>query len=220
MHQHIVPQDIDRQSNMECLPSLKMGPEQEPLAAAVRCSIEPHFTVLYSLVVADGRRRQRLVECLIGMAMMPEPKQAQLSIWRDFAPTAPVGMHDTETGWRLVTRESRLQEGVYSWPLPIDAFGGVDDENVRDDLRKALLHRLDASLPPTQRGVNVLCEFVAKAERAIKEGHSGPLPSDSASEAPSAHTSLEPNPLLALTVHIKWLVRCFGDRPNVSVIIR
>ena len=153
--------------------------------------------------------------------MIPEPiAQARLSVWRDFTPTAALALQNVEAGWRLVTRESGLQEEVYSWPLPPDPFGGIDDESVRDDLRKALLDRLDVSLPPTQRRVDVLCEFVVKAERAIKEGHSRPLPSDSAPEALSTHTPLEPNPLLALTVHIKWLVRCFGDRPNVSVTIR
>ena len=157
--------------------------------------------------------------------MIPEPiAQARLSVWRDFTPTAAtaaLALQNVEAGWRLVTRESGLQEEVYSWPLPPDPFGGIDDENVRDDLRKALLDRLvDVSLPPTQRGVDVLCEFVVKAERAIKEGHLRPLPSGSASEAPSTHIPLEPDPLLALTVHIKWLVQCFGDRPNVSVTIR
>lgn len=152
--------------------------------------------------------------------MTPEPKQAWLSIWRDFAPTAPVGEYDAETGWRLVTRESGLQEEVYSWPLLTDPFGSIDDEQVRHDLRTALLSRFDSSLPPMERGIPVLREFVEKAERAISEERAGPLPTDSASAARSTHASLEPNPLLALTVHLKWLVRCFGDRPNVSVTIR
>ena len=152
------------------------------------------------------------------LAMDPESAQARLSIWRDFAPTAPLALQDEEAGWRLVARDSKLQEEVYSWPLPRDPFGGIDDDDVRDDLRTALLDRLDVSLPPTQRGIAVLREFVAKAEQAIKEGHSAPLPSDSA--ALSTYAPSEPNPLLALAVHLKWLVRCFGDRPHMCVSIR
>ena len=150
--------------------------------------------------------------------MIPELKQAWLSIWRDFAPTAPLALQNEEAGWQIVAGDSKLQEQVYSWPMPRDPFGGVDDEDVRDNLRAALLDRLDASLPPTKRRIEVLGDFVAKAERAIEKGHSGPLPSDSV--MPSTHILSEPNPLLALTVHLKWLVRCFGDRPNVSIIVR
>lgn len=152
--------------------------------------------------------------------MGTESTQAWLSIWRNFAPTAPLAVQDAEASWRIVTPDSRLQEQVYSWPLPTDPFGGIDDEIVRDDLREALFDRLDVSLPPMQRGISVLGEFVERAEHAVREGHAGPLLTDPTPTAPSTHTPLEPNPLLALAVHLKWLVRCFGDRPNVSVTIR
>lgn len=152
--------------------------------------------------------------------MVTESTQAWLSIWRNFAPSAPLAVQDAAASWRIVTTDSKLQEEVYSWPLPTDPFGCIDEEGVRDDLREALFDRLDVSLPPEGRGIVVLREFVEKAERAVHEGHAGPLPANSASTAPSTHTPLEPNPLLALAVHLGWLVRCFGDRPNVSVTIR
>lgn len=143
-----------------------------------------------------------------------------LSIWRDFAPTLPLVMQHDESGWRGITRDSGLQEEVYSWPLPRDPFGCVEDDDVRDDLRRALLERLRVSLPPRQRRIEVLREFVAKAEQAIGAGYAGPQPSDSPSAGSPTHTPSEPNPLLALALHLKWLVRCFGDRPGVSVSIR
>lgn len=152
--------------------------------------------------------------------MVTESTQAWLSIWRSFAPATPLAVQDAEAGWRIVTTDSRLQEQVYSWPLSTRSFGGIEDDGVRDDLREALFGRLDVSLPPAQRSISVLYEFVEKAEQAISDGHAGPVPTDSASAAPSTHTPLEPNPLLALAVHLKWLVRCFGDRPNVSVAVR
>ena len=162
--------------------------------------------------------------------MVTEFTQARLSIWRTFAPTAPLAVEDKEAGWRVVATDGvdgfasgdplRLQEQVYSWQLVTDPFGGIDDNDVREDLREALFGRLHVSLPPAQRSIAVLREFVEKAERAINEGHAGPTPTEFASAAPSTYTPLEPNPLLALSVHLKWLVRCFGDRPNVSVAIR
>ena len=151
--------------------------------------------------------------------MATESTQAWLSIWRNFAPSAPLAVQDADAGWRIVDTDWRLQEQVYSWPLPTDPFGGVDDEGVRDDLRKALFDRLDVSLRPGQRGIAVLREFVEKAKRAVKEGHAGPLPA-ATSTTPSTHPPMEPNPLLALAIHLEWLVRCFGGRPHVSVTIR
>ena len=156
----------------------------------------------------------------IGAEMATEPMQAWLSIWRNFAPTVPLAMQDAKAGWRIVDTDSTLQEQVYSWPLSIRSFAGIEDDDVRGDLRKALFGRLDVSLPPVQRSIAVLHEFVEKAEQAVSEGHAGPVTTDSIPAAPSTHTPLEPNPLLALVVHLKWLVRCFGDRPNVSVTIR
>lgn len=152
--------------------------------------------------------------------MVTESKQAWLSIWRNFAPSAPLAVQDAEAGLRIVDTDSGLQEQVYSWPLSTHLFGCIEDEGVRSDLREALYDRLDVSLPLAQRGIAVLHEFVEKAERAISAGHAGPVPTDSTSAAPSTHNPLEPNPLLALVVHLKWLVRCFGDRPNVSVTIQ
>lgn len=146
------------------------------------------------------------------------PQALRLSIWRNFEPVHTLGMQDGEAGWKVVDRPSDLQEEVYSWSLLQDPFGGIDDDHVRDDVRGALLDRLDVSLPPTDRGIAVLGEFVTKAEQAVQEGHAGPLPADSASA--STHTPSEPNPLLALALHCKWLVRCFGDRPGVSVSVR
>ena len=151
--------------------------------------------------------------------MATESTQAWLSIWRNFAPRAPLAVQDVDAGWRIVDTDLGLQEQVYSWPLPTDPFGGVDDDGVRDDLREALFDRLDVSLLPAQRGIAVLREFVEKAKWAVREGHAGPLPA-ATSTTPSTHPSLEPNPLLALAVHLEWLVSCFGGRPHVSVTIR
>ena len=129
-------------------------------------------------------------------------------------------MQDEQAGWRVVGQSAGLQEEVYSWSLTQDPFGSVYDDDMRDDLRDALLDRLNVSLPPAQRSVAVLRDFVERADRAIQEGHSGPLTSDSNPAADAAHTPSEPNPLLALALHLKWLVRCFGNRPNMSVSVR
>ena len=148
---------------------------------------------------------------------------AQLSIWRDFALTPPLALQDEQGSWRVITRDSGVQQEVYSWPLSLDPFDCIENGNVRMSLREALLDRLDVSLSPRKRGVTVLREFVAKAERVIEAGQAGPLPSTSTSTASAGYTTYvpsEPNPLLALTQHLNWIIRCFEGRPGVSVSVR
>lgn len=146
--------------------------------------------------------------------------QLKLSIWRELAHTPPLAMQDEQTGWRVLTSDSGVQREVYSWPLPSDAFGGIADEKVRDNVREALLNRLDISLPPAERGVAVLGVFVATAEQAVDADQTGPFRSNVASVESDTDTASEPNPLLALLQHVKWLMRCFEDRPGISVSIR
>lgn len=146
--------------------------------------------------------------------------QLKLSVWRDLAHTPPLAMQDEQDGWRVLASDSGVQQEVYSWPVPSDPFGGITDEKVRDDVRDVLLNRLDISLPPAARGVAVLGQFVAKAERAIEAGQTGPSRSNVASVESGTDTASEPNPLLALLQHLKWLMRCFEDRPGISVSIR
>lgn len=153
--------------------------------------------------------------------------QLRLSIWRDFAAMPSLVIHDEQSGLRVVNSDSATQASdssvqaeVYSWTLPQEPFAGIEDEQVRQRLREALHERLGVSRPPAERGFAVLCDFVAEAERTIADGSAGPVPSDVPSTESSTRCALEPNPLLALVLHLKWLVRCFKDRPGMSVSIR
>ena len=65
----------------------------------------------------------------------------------------------------------------------------------------------------------VLDDFVAEAQDVIDSGAAGFAPSqDPASDGEDAPDRI--NALLALTLHLKWLSRCFANRPGVSVSIR
>lgn len=153
--------------------------------------------------------------------------QFRLSVWRDLAAPHQLVIYDEQSGLRVVSNDSpaqgsdsSLQAEVYSWPLPQEPFAGIKDEQLRQRLREALHDRLDVSQPPATRGFAVLCDFVAKAERAIADGSAGPIPSDLPSTEPSTRWASEPNPLLSLVLHLKWLVECFKNRPGMSVSIR
>ena len=139
--------------------------------------------------------------------------QFHLSIWRDYAPPHPVALRGEQTGFQVVTPEHHLQAEVYSWPLQQDHFAGISKIEIRNRLQE-LLDELEVSRPPAERSLAMLGNFVAAAEKAIEDGEAVPVPWS------SGDTTVEINPLLALVLHLKWLIRCFKDRPGISVSIR
>ena len=137
-------------------------------------------------------------------------------------PARPLALPDEE-GWQLLDSESGLQEEVYSWRLREDAFAGITDDATRMELRDLLVGKLTDSKPPGERRLTVLKDFVKAAEAAIDSGVSASSPSGSQSDEDlddGDRSQIELNPLLALTMHLKWLIACFGNRPGISVSVR
>ena len=141
-----------------------------------------------------------------------------LSIWRAFAPPRTLVLFDEAREHRTLDPESNLQQEVYSWKLREDPLAGIEDERIRLDLRERL-HRLNVSKPPRERGLAVLDDFVTAAERALDSQQVEWSPSRSQvrdqDELPA-----EINALTAFVLHLKWLLACFANCPNVSVSIR
>ena len=137
----------------------------------------------------------------------------RLSIWRDYAPPHPLALSVEPTGFQMVKPEHRLQAEVYSWPLQYDIFAGISKEEVRGRLQE-LLARFQASRPPGERSLCALNEFVTEAEKVIDEGDATPIRGE------LGNATVESNPLLAFALHLKWIVRCFKDRPSISVSVR
>ena len=144
-----------------------------------------------------------------------------LSIWRDFVPPRLLALPGEE-GRQLLDSESGLQEEVYSWRPREDVFAGISDDATRMDLHDRLVGRLDVSKPPGERRMAVLEDFVRAAEAAIDAGDAAFAPSESESdEDPDDEgRQVDTNPLLALTMHLRWLLACFGSRPGISVSVR
>ena len=147
---------------------------------------------------------------------MAEIVHLKLSIWRNFAPLQPISLYDEQTGSRMIDSDVNLQTEVYSWSSE-EPFSGIASEAVRDRLRELLVDGLAISLPPTERGLDALDRFVVEAENAIRTGEAGPVPINDLPVDRGPHGAIETNPLLALVLHLKWLVACFKDRPGISV---
>ena len=139
--------------------------------------------------------------------------QFHLSIWRDYEPPRPVTLRDEQTGLQAVTSVPRLEAEVYSWRLTQDHFAGIEKEEIRQHLQERL-DELKVSRPPAKRSLAVLEKFVAAADKAIEDGEAVPVQSGSRDAA------VVINPLLSLVLHLKWVIRCFKDRPGVSVSVR
>lgn len=146
-----------------------------------------------------------------------------LTIWREFVPQRPLATDTRRDGSRVFDSDSGLHEQVYSWPLREDAFAGVADDESRSDLHNLLVNRLAYSKPPSERRLDVLLEFIRAADGIIDSGKVSCVQSESWFEENAGneeHDRVEINALLALTIHLKWVVDCFGDWPGTSVLVR
>ena len=153
--------------------------------------------------------------------MTPESRPLKISIWKDYVPNRTLIARDSQVDdgvSKLVNRDN-LQEEIYSWQTSEAPFDGVSDVNVRGELHHLLLERLNPSCPPSKRRIRVLEEFVSKAETEIATQRvewalgQSPIDGDDEGVAPV-------NSLLALTLHIRWLVECFENRPGISVSVQ
>lgn len=145
-----------------------------------------------------------------------------LSIWKDFVPPRVLALPGEE-GRQLLDSESDLQEEIYSWRPREDVFAGISDDAIRLDLHHRLVGKLDVSKPPGERRMGVLEDFVTAAEAAIDTGVAACAPSVGESDDDpddDERSHIDSNPLLALTMHLRWLLSCFGNRPGISVSVR
>lgn len=156
---------------------------------------------------------------------MPEGSSVKftLTIWRDFVPPRPLAISTQEDGSQVFDSDSGLQEQVYSWPLREDVFAGVSDDESRQELHDRLVNRLADSNPPSERRLDVLRDFIDASEKVIDARGVICVQSESRFEENTdneVYDRVAVNSLLALTIHLKWVVACFGDRPGISVSVR
>ena len=143
----------------------------------------------------------------------------KLSVWRDFVPSRQLILWEGEgSAHQVVGSDSNLQEEVYSWHLREDFRDGITDNKTRRELEKQL-HRLDTSHPPSKRRLSILDDFIAEARKAIESGEAelSPVQNPPVGDEDTPNAI---NALLALTLHLEWLSRCFANHPGISVSIR
>ena len=122
--------------------------------------------------------------------------------------------HNDDGEQHALGNESDLQQEVYSWQMREDPFGGVAAiRAARIRLHELLVDRFEASQPPSKRRIEALGEFLEEAHRVIHAGQA----EWTVSQEPPVDDDDVPyrlNPLLALSLHVEWLVSAFGRQPR------
>lgn len=149
------------------------------------------------------------------------------SIWREFHPSRPLAHRSAKEATVVFRADSPadadtgLYEEIYRWHLREDILAGISEDDARRNVDDAL-KRLDAKLPPSARHLGLLQDFVDLAREKLNEGKAGPVLRNDTEGAPLDREDdpVQVNSLLALTLHLEWLIACFGDRPGISVSVR
>ena len=86
-------------------------------------------------------------------------------------------------------------------------------------LRELLIDKFEASQPPSMRRIEALTGFLDEAQRVIEVGQAEWTVSQ---DAPfdDEDVPYRLNPLLAIKLHLEWLLSIFKGQPGVSVSIR
>ncbi len=142
-----------------------------------------------------------------------------LSIWRDFVPQRPLAFILDEEASQVLDAHSTLQEQIYSWSTREDVFGGIIDDEIRSSLHRQLVELFADSIEPSKRPLEALGEFIDASQEAINACQVRPVLRGSEGFEPD-DDQFAVNSLLALIIHLKWIIACFGSRPGISVSVR
>ena len=145
------------------------------------------------------------------------------SIWRDYEPPRPISFSSQDAPNRPVHTDGLFQEQIYSWSLREDAFSGVSDDKVRESLREKLVEQFSDDKPPSERKLNGLQRFIDLVDEALEAKQVDPVQSEdleSEHAEPGDSSQIEINSLLALAIHLKWVIACFSQLPGISVTVR
>lgn len=144
----------------------------------------------------------------------------RISVWRDFTPPKALTLRGrTGDGHYLLTNDAELQQEVFTWQMREDPFGGISDELKRKKLREFLVDRFQASHPPARRRVEALRDFLKEVDLVMDSGEVEWMVSQDA-PAEDEEDPYKVNPLLALKLHLEWILESFAGQPGVSVSIR
>ena len=152
----------------------------------------------------------------------------ELSIWREYVPkfrlaSSPLEDFDNpdfeiQPNVLVSDNNSNLSKAIYTITIREDVLAGIVNEDHRKEL-KDLLFGLKISDPPFSRSLQTLKELVLKANKILESNESA------VSHISNQPDSVEENPvefnaLLALKLHLDWILRCFADCPKVTVTTR
>jgi len=151
--------------------------------------------------------------------MEDRTKEFELSIWRPARFGRTIEYLERSPG---EFERSRLLEQIYAWdPGPIAPWNSILDSQKSSQLRDAFVEKFAPNLPPNERSIQILSEFVDSMRRALAEPNSScwndlPLPATESGDAPSMRCDLA----RAFLLHLDWVTATFAHVPDASVTVR
>lgn len=143
---------------------------------------------------------------------------ARISIWRPFTPEKSLTFHTGQSkNVTVVGPEMAFQQEAFTWNAREDVWGGLIDSEIRTQLSERLIGDFQPTLPPMDRGITKLENFLEAAEAAAVNSEW----SNSGQQLErDGETPVRLNSLLAFCVQLRWICQVFKDIPGASVSVR
>jgi hypothetical protein len=144
-----------------------------------------------------------------------------VTVWRAFSHGRPLAYQtNTKAEAKVFGEEETLLQDVFCWQVREDVWSGLADEEVRIAMRQRFLDEFQPTLPPSQRTIRALTEFIAVLEPIACGQHSEWADSAMQEEEDESRKPYRLNPLLAFHRQLTWIRDVFVDIPGASVSVR
>lgn len=147
----------------------------------------------------------------------------QISVWRPARNERRMVYADTKEksaeNSQIIDNE-RLLEEIYCWsPGVINIFNGLKNLKSVEQIRSKF-NKFAPNLPPEERSMDQFNLMVKELGDVILEPNSTVWTATEQADPVDSDETISASPMLAVLNHFEWMVRCFGDLPDASVLIR
>lgn len=144
----------------------------------------------------------------------------RITIWQPYFTGFMLAVgHEDSVGLNILDGDTELQREVFTCPIEEDVWAGVTDDDKRKSLSSRFIDAFQPMLPPAERNMAALENFVVDLRKVALSAASEWSPS-AATPVDVGTPPIMVNNLLALHHQLVWLVDVFRDLPGASVSIR
>ena len=116
--------------------------------------------------------------------------------------------------------QSRFLEEVHTWEPAESIWNSIEEDDIRNQLRKSLLDTFSPDKPPEERGIENLQSILKQVAELITKQKSNVVMLQADRDVDGGSINLQANLLLLFLHNLTWLCDVFRDIPEISVMIR